>query len=351
MADLKLSAENNHIVTFDGTERIRAVNDMGGTPDTGFIEMIQLSPLIPGFTNTETISATRALLNTDLPVQRLTPSGANRAITFPAFGADNHPFFIVNASDTHSLLMPAGFDNIAPGGSAMFVSDGAAWHVAGTSPTYPLNALSGLKMLRVSGTALTIESGYAVLPDGTLINVASAITKSSLSLSGNSWYHIYLYLNSGAPDVEIVTTAPASPYFGVARTKNGNTSRRYIGSVRTDDSGNLYDFDHNPITNYVAWVTSVFINMRRVLIDGTATTWTAISLANASPVTVSGAMLYVTTPAGAGIFLGTVSVEITSVGVGLRVVTNLPTRNQSIYYRMSAAGSGNIDLLGFFFER
>lgn len=42
MTDVKLSAETNHITTFDGNERIRVCDDPAGTPATGYVEIRDL---------------------------------------------------------------------------------------------------------------------------------------------------------------------------------------------------------------------------------------------------------------------------------------------------------------------
>lgn len=83
------------------------------------------------YRNVQTITATKTLTDADTPIQRLTPSGANRDVTLPSLAATNHPFFIINGSGTYSLTMPAGYGNIPPGKSALYISDGVAWCVSG----------------------------------------------------------------------------------------------------------------------------------------------------------------------------------------------------------------------------
>ncbi len=100
--------------------------------------------------------------------------------------------------------------------------------------------IDGLKMEWVSGTSLRVTSGSAYIESlGYAIELPAAITKSSLVLVASSWYHIYLFDNAGTPDIEIVTTAPAAPYNGSARSKTGDTGKRWLGRVRTDESSAL----------------------------------------------------------------------------------------------------------------
>jgi len=197
MPDKKLSEETNQITMLSATDRIRVVNGMGGTPATGFIEMMQLSPFIPGLTNTETISATRALVDADLPVQRLTPSGAKRTVTLPAAAATNHPFYIINASTDYSLVIDA-LGVIGPGQSGMLVSDGTAYTllaplinntVIQSVTTANVSALSGKSyFLDLSG--LTANRNFVVpagaVGDEILVNVTIGASVHALIIIGAS---------------------------------------------------------------------------------------------------------------------------------------------------------------------
>ena len=92
----------------------------------------------------------------------------------------------------------------------------------------------------VSATAITVTSGSAFVPSlNKCLPVPNAIALTGLVLAASTFYHVYLYSNAGVPAIEVVTTAPASPYNGTARAKTGDTSRRYVGSVLTDASGNI----------------------------------------------------------------------------------------------------------------
>lgn len=106
----------------------------------------------------------------------------------------------------------------------------------------PAGYIDGLKMEWVSGTQIRFTSGSAYVPSlGRALALAAAVTKTP-TLAANTWYHNYVYDNAGTTDVEVSTTVPAAPYNGTARTKTGDTSRRYIGSFRTDASGAIYKF-------------------------------------------------------------------------------------------------------------
>lgn len=154
-----------------------------------------------------------------------------------------------------------------------------------TDNLLPQGCIDGLKMVWVSGTALTVTSGAAYIPSlGKVLRATADIAKTGLSLTASTWYHAYLYSNAGTPDVEIVTTAPAAPYNGTARSKTGDSSRRYVGSVLTDTSGAIYNFEHVN-GHFIKWYTVIGSAPFQVLSTGTATTTTNVSLAACVPST------------------------------------------------------------------
>lgn len=107
---------------------------------------------------------------------------------------------------------------------------------AGGGSGVPTDWISGLSLTWVSGSAITLEKGSCWIPGAAaVLNVATPIAKTGLvGLTANTWYHVYVYDNLGTPDIEISATAPSTAYQGTACTKNGNTSRRYVGSVWVD---------------------------------------------------------------------------------------------------------------------
>lgn len=223
----------------------------------------------------------------------------------------------------------------------------------------PSGYIDGLKMEWVSGTQIRFTSGSAYIPSlGRALALTAALTKSP-SLAASTWYHAYLYSNAGTPDVEVSTTAPDTPYSGTARAKTGDTSRRYIGSFRTNASSQVYDFDHNWQKGEVMYRLPG--TLFRVLSNGSATTATTVACATAIPVTsksVYGRVLNLST--SANLIVGPGDAAITTndyfLGVsfgGQAVVAFLPTdSSQQLRYLMSAAQSGAyIDAYGFAYER
>lgn len=218
-----------------------------------------------------------------------------------------------------------------------------------------------LTMEWISGTSLRVTSGTAFIESlGRVVNVPSAITKAGLSLSASTWYHVYLYLNAGVPDIEIVTTAPATAHIGTARSKAGDASRRYVGSVRTDGGGSLFNFLHASGKILFLFVVGDY---SRALGLGTATTMTTVSLGGSIPVTARVALLRLINTATNTYFstdtsdsTGTsASSGITAVSQGGDVHMAHPTNSsQEIRYGYNSAPSGGgawIDIEGYEFDR
>jgi hypothetical protein len=160
-----------------------------------------------------------------------------------------------------------------------------------TDNLLPKGYIDGLQMQWVSGTALTVTSGAAYIEGSSkVLRASSAIAKTGLSLSASTWYHVYLYENAGTPDIELSTTAPAAPYNGTARSKTGDSSRRYVGSVRTDAGGNIYAFKHHP-GNLVAYMANIISAPFVVVNAGTATSPTTFDVSQLVPTTSTAALL------------------------------------------------------------
>src|ERR1044072_4517006 len=110
--------------------------------------------------------------------------------------------------------------------------------------------ITGLQLEYVNGTSIKVKKGAAYVQSVgansfNLVVVSADITVSSISLGNHAWGHVYLYDNAGTAAVEVVTTAPTN-YFGTAWQKTSVNTRRYLGSVKTDGSGNIYNFIHYP---------------------------------------------------------------------------------------------------------
>ncbi|KAB7765406.1 hypothetical protein [Xanthomonas sp. LMG 12461] len=201
---------------------------------------------------------------------------------------------------------------------------------------------SGLGMTWVSATSISVSSGACYIPSlGYVLAFPAPITKSGLTLTANTWYHVYGYLNGSSPDIEIVTTAPASPFYGLARAKSGDNTRRYIGSVRTDGSGNVVQF-------WMAGETCYYASQQSALSNGQSDSQTSISLAALVPATATSCILRVQNfDSGAWFFLGNGgNAQFTSVSerTTFTVAMPLPANATSLSYQRKAAMSGSVGL-------
>ncbi len=217
--------------------------------------------------------------------------------------------------------------------------------------------ITGLVMSWNSGTSLTVGTGSAhIQSTGRVLAASAAITKSGLSLSNDTTYHLYMYSNAGTPDVEVVTTAPAAAYSGTARSKTGDTTRRYLGSVRTNGSAAVRKFIHTG--DRILWQENTTASPYRVLAGGTSTAWTAIPMTAVVPPTSRVALV------GIQIVGGSVGTDISSEAAGGGFFTTLnPAQfgtpmlpidaTQNLYYKAPASGAGLlfVDVWGYTFER
>lgn len=226
--------------------------------------------------------------------------------------------------------------------------------------------LLGLPLEWVGPNALRVGTGSTEISSlGYAIEVVNPINKASLTLTASSWSHLYLFVAAnGTPDVEISATAPSTPYSGAARTKTGDPSRRYLGSVKTNSSGALYNFLHTG--NEILYRNKqdeggVF----RVLTNGVETAETSVSLAAAVPVTARAANVRVinTTTTTAALYTGTADDSaagpptsgIVAISPGKDAFPRHPLSSaQTMTYWYSAnpgTAGAYIDVYGYILER
>lgn len=224
--------------------------------------------------------------------------------------------------------------------------------------------IDGLRMEYVSGSSIKVKKGVAARESGGFLYVNADITKSSLSLSNSTWYHLYLYLNAGVADIEVSTTAPATPYFGTARSKTGDTARRYVGSVKTNASGALFKFNH--IGNQVRYLENILASPFNVVAAGQATSETTVSAAGVVPVTSRLLICSAANTAGTSAYVvfGTPDDNITLGGSAFLDACSGGTNDSELMLQLDAAqqftyryntspgaDSANVLAKGYIFER
>lgn len=259
----------------------------------------------------------------------------------------------------------SGYTLTYTGNSGWQVTDANGVLQSGNSatPAIPTDYITGLKMVWNSATSLSVSTGSAYIPSlGRLSTVNSAATASGLSLTASTWYHVYLFESAGVPSIEVVTTAPSTPYQGNARTKTGDTSRRYVGSVKTDGSGNVLKFSQTD--NYISYLENVIVAPFIILNNGNATTPTNVDASGVVPITsvLANAQLFnnttntTCTVANADCnFTLASSVALYAVTAGLTTVALVQlASNQSMNYMHTPAPAANgmiIRIIGYVYQR
>jgi hypothetical protein len=146
--------------------------------------------------------------------------------------------------------------------------------------------IDGYNLVWNTGTNVTISAGSAYIPGlgrNCVQNAPSTLAINTSGLVANTWYHVYLYEAAGSPSVELAATAPVG-YSGFAKTKTGDNTRRYLGSVWSNASSQLTKF-YADNTRY-RWA-SFDVAQMRLLANGQATTTTAISTLGFAPPTAT----------------------------------------------------------------
>jgi hypothetical protein len=222
---------------------------------------------------------------------RLTAAGSS-AIAFPVTTVFGRSGAVVAAANDYTFAQLASKPTTLAGYG---ITDALA-------TITPAGYIDGLKMVWNSATSISATSGTCYIQGSSaVISFPSLLTLSGLSLTASTWYHLYGYLSSGTPTLELVTTPPAAPYSGTARSKTGDTSRRYIGSLATDPSGNVYKIAHNAYSGYVFYNTNINAAPFLVVLNGVSTTATSVSCAAIVPLTARSALFALNNNSGASI--------------------------------------------------
>jgi hypothetical protein len=138
--------------------------------------------------------------------------------------------------------------------------------------------INGLNLNYVTSGSISVNPGSAYIPSlGRYSIVTGTITQSIPIVASNAtgtWQNVYLYENSGVPSIQVTGTAVSVPYSGVARTKNGDTSMRYIGSVFCDAGGYLHRFASEIYGNVekINWISNQNGTVFQPMPSGTSAT-------------------------------------------------------------------------------
>lgn len=353
----------NDFIYTDGVDDVLAV----------YVNRLLATALRSEYKDAKTLSADLTLLDADTPIQRINCNGADRIVKAPTGDAvENHPYWVVNATSTGGYKITLKSNDatiiqavLAPGQAVFILPDGNGKYLVPSATAVTKNTLiEGLTLTWNSATSITIGTGTCYAENGDFIDVTSAVVKSSLSLSASTWYHIYVYLSSGAAAAEVVTTAPVA-WMGTAYSKTGDTSRRYVGSILADGSSNVRNFVHNINTQTIHYRKfQSDTSPHRALSGGTATTATAIGLSSIIPATAIAALIrftnladksvYTSEDNGVGTTQNTVALTAGNTATQSAFLPHLVDASLQIWYKFASAvgaGAGYLDVLGYQFQR
>lgn len=151
--------------------------------------------------------------------------------------------------------------------------------------------IRGLEVQYDSTSSITVSPGACYIA-GSVNAVVENASPLSLDMSGilttSTWFHIYATRSGGV--IAISSGAAAPILYGVnASYATGNTSSRYLGSVKTNGSSQLYNFrTHVRAANEytLCWRELNQASPFRVLANGQATSSTVVDLSAMLPVIV-----------------------------------------------------------------
>ena len=264
-----------------------------------------------------------------------------------------------SVSGTWNAVEGIGFNNYLVGDAQTIPTHAKVYGTTSNGVRFNQKAdtgyIDGLQLEWVSTTQVKIKAGSAQIQStGEIVTLATDSTISP-SLSASAWRYCYLYLSSGTPTVECVSTAPDTPWFGNARSQTSATGKRYIGAIRTNGSSQIYNFFHNPNSGYYQWLEDTTASPFRVGSSLTATTETSVDCTAVAPATARQIQLRTintSTPTG-NVFVRAASggANALTVRVNADLITPMTvTTGQLFYYLYNVAPSGAFfaDVIGFF---
>lgn len=228
-------------------------------------------------------------------------------------------------------------------------------HIIGTQ-------INGGQLVWNSATSITIKKNLLACENGDVIEAASDITLSGLSsLAASTFYHVYEYLSGSTPAGEVSTTAPAAWKRG-AYSKTSDTSRRYMGSILTDGSGNIFEFVHYLPINLIEYKdVTITASPFRVLSSANATTVTAVDCSGAVPATSKMVSMIAWSGCDKNIYMSESSALSSTVRKWIfhanendKIVGYHPLNSSQNFYYLTASGpTGGItaDIMGYIFDR
>lgn len=150
--------------------------------------------------------------------------------------------------------------------------------------------IAGLRLSVASdGQTVGLTPGFAYIPDQGRALLQDAMTVAVTGVV-SAWRHFYIANDDGVLKFEASATAPDVPYQGTARTKTGDPTRRYLGSMYFNAAGITLAFTHSQEgdrANRIDFIPpgGAAIAQARLLNIGTGTTPTVVDASAVVPMT------------------------------------------------------------------
>lgn len=146
--------------------------------------------------------------------------------------------------------------------SMFYVFNDSKW---GVERSVSLGHLYGAEYVWDSSTQLHVAPGE-VLVNGAVLSWGTNITVSGFPLSASTLYYLYLFDNSGTPDIQVSTIAPAWNFDNQYWDQNGDPDFRCLGYFVTDTSGNAWRFHVTELGRTAEFVLLEGSNADRLLV-------------------------------------------------------------------------------------
>lgn len=221
------------------------------------IENVSKASIQADYSATSTLTGTKTLTDSDVPIQFLDPGGSARDVILPVEAGTNHSFVIVNSADAAETLTvknDAGdtIGTVAQSENKMFVSNGVAWKVlsgGGTAEqiketsgptTLTIGDIANGEYLKRNGTSIEggtpagggaavvnklLNGGFSIWQRG---GIASAVTMTDNTFNGpDMWFSL---IQGSGPTVQRIAGGYNSQY-ALKMVMGGTTYRGGFGQV------------------------------------------------------------------------------------------------------------------------
>lgn len=226
------------------------MNDFNYTDDVDYILASTINNVMPSvfraeYSNAETLSGTRTLLDADTPIQRFNCNGANRIVKMPtADTTTNHPYVIYNStsSGTYTITIQNNgatvtYAIIDPSNAAVFIPDGNGGYVMQWA-----GSISWAELTEQGSTPATPASGRWRLyykSDGLLYQLDDAgsetVVGSNSSSNSDGWVALNTTLTYSSADDPIYVVSSNANLSSVIQVgdkmKFTNNSTTFYGIV------------------------------------------------------------------------------------------------------------------------